>query len=101
VAFLGELGRAIHFAQRDQAALVRSIEARHPPRKAELIAAATEALAHDQKKLDALGLLARVRADLERTAALNQAVLSSQREARYHDELDPAVELSVGILLGP
>ncbi len=98
---LGALGREMHFSSRNQATLVHAIEDRDPPRRPQLVAAATEALAHDQKKADAVGLLRTMAADLERTAELNQAVLRSQREATYHDELDPTVELSVGILLGP
>ncbi len=81
--------------------MTQAIEARDPPRKDALIAAATEALAHDQKRLDALGLLEQVKADLQRTSELNRQILGSQRNSTYHDPLDPAVEMRVGILLGP
>ncbi len=100
-ALLDELCKEIHFSQRNRATLAQAIEARDPPRKDALIAAVSQALAHNQKKLDALDLLQRVQSDLQRTAELNRQLLSSQRESVYHDQLDPAVEMSVGILLGP
>jgi len=101
VELLAEIGRGIHFALRDRSALVQALERQDPPRKEALVAAATAALQHDQKRLDAIGLLERVAADLQRVAELNRAVLTSQRQAHYHDELDPSVELSVDLLLGP
>jgi len=100
-ALLDELCKAIHFSRRDRVTVTQAIEARDPPRKDALIAAATEALAHDQKRLDALGLLEQVKADLQRTSELNRQILGSQRNSTYHDPLDPAVEMRVGILLGP
>jgi hypothetical protein len=100
-ALLDEICKGIHFSRRDRSTVAQAIEAQDPERKDALIAAVTEALAHDQKRLDALGLLERVKADLDRTAELNWQILSSQRESTYHDQLDPAVEMNVGILLGP
>lgn len=98
---LDRLYRDLHFSERDAPSFKQAIADSDGPRQQVLLTAAEQALSHDQKRLDAVGVLEHVKADLEHIAVLNEQILKSMRESRYDERFDPSIEMHVGILLGP
>jgi TfuA protein len=95
---LAAIYRGLFFADRHALGYERALAAAGvaPP----LVALARRALAHDQKRLDALELLARIEADVAEVARKNAALMQSFRAARAFDAFDPDKQLHVRVLLG-